>query len=111
MLPWPEGVPDSRELYLFARYTTVEGRHLESDLRLERGQSSERWQASARESSLMKTWAIADHPKPLAVAQASIPLRPIPNSARAQAKPKSEAAQPELPVLSELKRPEWKPNR
>ena len=114
VLPWPEDVPDSRELYLFARYTTVEGRHLESDLRLERGQSSERWQASAREKSLMKTWAIVDHPQPLVVAKSNIPLRPIPGTAHASTTRKRDgrvASQPEFPVLSELKRPEWKPDR
>jgi hypothetical protein len=91
VLPWPEGAPESDALHLFVRYTTVEGRSLESDELLKKGRSSERWNATRRASKRgwlgtnpMRGVRISTSPiKALPIANpGDIQLRPIPQTAR-----------------------------
>ncbi len=46
-LAWPDAPPDSQQLYLFVRYTTVEGRKLECD-RMIGGRAAQQWTAAAK---------------------------------------------------------------
>lgn len=123
-LPWKDAPPESNQLHLFVRYTTVEGRLLEDDMLLTQGRSAERWSATTRRKKTSRhksIWSASTAKRgvmmdtsPITIPVANpdqIELRPIP-TAMADADPLQPPAA-SLPASSSatLQRPEWKPYR
>ncbi len=65
---WPAAVPTGDELYLFARYSTIDGRKLEARVRLEAPQSSassgDEWTVDPVSSSSSNGWTVVSHEEP-----------------------------------------------
>lgn len=140
-LEWPDLPPESSELVLFVRYTTVEGRKLECDRLLATGSTPE-WTTAAkrltpRKAEVATPSSVATHPIP---GGTKIDLRPIPkdkpfktvslsgtnydrtshpqtSQEHSATGPPSAAAAAEkatsedLPTLRKSTRPHWRPNR
>jgi hypothetical protein len=131
-LAWTDSPPDTDQLYLFVRYTTVEGRKLECDS-LVVGQRLPQWQAITRDPhprkstpSPPKTNRLKTQPIDGTV---NIELRPIPMELdvervaheapvsktwamkSAAEVPAATAPVAEMPTIRNSKRPRWSPHR
>lgn len=123
LLSWPGQPPESNQLFLFARYETMDGRQLEADVRLDSDDQPPRngkWRVVDSGERSQRTGnggftAPTAVPKLLPVTS-KIKLSPIPESRVAEERSANRAADEhaeiEMPVIKKARRrPEWKPYR
>ncbi|HEX4148072.1 MAG TPA: hypothetical protein VHY20_03750 [Pirellulales bacterium] len=103
-LPWPGGLPAHRQLKLFVRHATADGRRLDVDQEIEvirPGEHVRRWTPLARQRRV-RTVPIAD-PAP--------PPRELAEPAPLAAPGGPPAAESDLPATATARRPQWTPYR
>ncbi|MCA9178639.1 MAG: hypothetical protein KDB14_29460 [Planctomycetales bacterium] len=105
-LPWPQSRPEHAKLHLFVRYTTDDGRKLESDREFFialNGEIANRWTPRSRQRRVARQ----DKPAPAATAPSTEPPAANSNATRSASPERSVTQTP----VRQVTRPQWQPYR